>query len=149
MLQSRLKRILDIYDPNCQYLMEVNHEFPKATGIFKIDKLFYTTESFEHLTAVEAALCLEQLSYACFGEWIPEGRFDRKVGFEEYLKSMREMFVGQSSIEFKKLVFKDKDIRINTKLIRLAQIKETLVGVMDYDIENGKSTGTLKLAAKF
>ena len=40
---------------------------------------YYTTQKLEHMTSIEAQLCLNQLSYSAFGEWLPEGRLDEKV----------------------------------------------------------------------
>lgn len=147
--QSKLKRILDIYPSNCRYLAETDQEYPKAEGIFRIDKLFYTTEPFEHLSVIEALVCLNQLTYSAFGEWFSEGKFKEKIEFEKYLKLMKEnMFIIEADIRFKQTILKEKEIKGELKLRKLAQQGNNLMGILEYDIENGKSIGSLKLALK-
>ena len=74
--QERLESVLELYKPDCQYLVEVTTKYPKAEGKFKLGDTYYTAIKLEHMTSIEAQLCVNQLCYSAFGEWLPEGRFD-------------------------------------------------------------------------
>ena len=97
--EAKLDRVLELYKPDCRYLVEATTEYPKAEGRFRMGSTYYATQKVEHMTLIEAQLCLNQLCYSAFGEWLPEGRFDEKVSFDDYLELMKEnMFIVESNI---------------------------------------------------
>ena len=101
--QERLLKVLELYKPECRYLIRADTEHPKANGIFRLGNTYYTSRKLTHITAIEAQLCLNQLCYAAFGEWLPQGRFDQTISFEKFLELMKEnMFIVESNIRFRK-----------------------------------------------
>jgi len=147
--QERLERVLEIYKPDCRYLIETNIEYPKAEGRFKIGSTYYATQKLEHMTSIEAQLCLNQLCFSAFGEWFPAGRFDKTMTFDRFLELMKEnTFVIDSHIRFKKSIPTDKEIQGQIELMRIRRHGNLYLIFCDYELEQGKSKGNLELALK-
>ncbi|MBW2991830.1 hypothetical protein KY345_01290 [Candidatus Woesearchaeota archaeon] len=147
--QERLGKILELYKPECRYLVESSVNFPKAAGIFKIEDTYYTSQKLEHMTSIEAQFCLNQLSYAAFSEWTQKNRFENlDLPFEDYLWLMKEnMFIVDSKIRFQKPISKDKEIPAIIELVNSRRIENLYLAFLDYNIED-KSKGRLELALK-
>src|SRR5574342_456781 len=108
--KEKLDRILALYTPNYRYLVQASVGHPNAEGQFKLQPTQYTSEPLHHMTSIEAQLCLNQLLYTAFGEWIPEGRFNVRIPFEQYLELMKEnMFIIESGIRFRKPIQTNND----------------------------------------
>ena len=149
MNKEKLDKILEMYKPDCKYLVEVNSEYPKAQGKFKLNPTYYVINAFEHMTSIEVQLCLNQLCYSAFGDWFPEGKFEKKIYFDEYLELMKEnMFIINSNIRFKKPIKTNKEILGQIKLTKTKTYGNLCLAFLDYDLEQGKSVGRLELALK-
>ncbi|MDD5331853.1 MAG: FcoT family thioesterase [Candidatus Nanoarchaeia archaeon] len=147
--QERLNRTLELYKLDCMYLIEASIKYPKAEGKFNIGDTYYTTKKLEHMTSIEAQLCLNQLCYSAFGEWLPEGRFEQTINFEEFLELMKEnMFIINSNIRFRKPIPTNEIIQGYIKLNRIKKYGNLYIAFLDYDLEQGKSMGKMELALK-
>ena len=147
--QERLESVLELYKPDCRYLVEATAEYPKAEGKFKLGNTYYTTKKLEHMTSIEAQLCLNQLCYSAFGEWLPEGRFDEAMTFDDYLELMKEnMFIIDSNIRFRKPIPTNGDIQGQIELMKIKRHGDLYLALLDYDLEQGKSRGKMELALK-
>lgn len=145
--QENLERILDIYKPDCRYLREACTIYPNAKGTFRLGSTCYTTIPVEHMTAIEAQLCLNQLVFSAFSEWLSESRFDRTISFEEYVLLMKEnMFLIDSNIRFKKAIPVNKDVCGQINLLKMKRHGGLYLAFLDYKLEQGKSTGKLEVA---
>jgi len=147
--QARLGRVLELYKPDCRYLVEATTEYPKTEGRFKLGDTYYTTKKLEHMTSIEAQLCLNQLCYSAFGEWLPAGRFDETMTFELYLELMKEnMFIIDSNIRFRKPIPTNGNIQGQIELMKIKRHGDLYLAFLDYDLEQGKSRGKMELALK-
>lgn len=147
--QERLNRVLEIYQPDCRFLLEANADYPKAEGKFRVGITYYTTSKVEHMTSIEAQLCLNQLCFSAFGEWLPQGRFDKTINFEEYLRLMKEnMFIVESSIRFRKPIPTDRDLQGQIEVMKIKRHGDLYLACLNYEVEESKSKGNLKLALK-
>ncbi len=147
--KERLESVLELYKPDCRYLVEATVKYPKAEGRFKLGDTYYTTRKLEHMTTIEAQLCLNQLCYSAFGEWLLEGRFDEAMTFEEYLELMKEnMFIIDSNIRFRKPIPTNGDIHGKIEVMKVKRHGNLYLAFLDYDLEQGKSKGKLELALK-
>ncbi|MEM7814828.1 MAG: FcoT family thioesterase, partial [Candidatus Aenigmatarchaeota archaeon] len=104
-----LRRVLELYNPNCRYLVEADVDYPSANGKFILGPTAYA-QDMKHMTAIEAQLCLNQLCYAAFGVWLPQGMLGPAVKFPDYAALMKEnMFIIDSRIRFEKPIPKDAE----------------------------------------
>ena len=112
LLQENLDKVLEIYTPECRYLKEVSLNYPVAQGVFKLGNTFYSPKNVEHMTAIEVQLCLNQLCFSAFGSWLPEGKFNKSLSFNQYLDLMKEnMFIIESNIRFRKPICTNGEIK--------------------------------------
>jgi hypothetical protein len=147
--QERLTKVLDLYKPDCKYLIEANVDYPKADGRFKLGDTYYTARKMEHMTSIEAQLCLNQLCYTAFGEWVLQGRFEQAMPFEKFLELMKEnMFIVNSTIGFRKPIPTNKEIQGQVELMKIKRHGGLHLAFLDYNLEQGKSRGNLELALK-
>lgn len=148
-IQEKLAKVLEIYKPDCRYLVESNINYPRAEGKFKLGETYYTTKKLEHMTSIEAQLCLNQLCFSAFSEWLPEKRFDETITFEKYLDLMKEnMFIIESKIRFRKPIPSNECIQGQIELMKIKAHDGLYLAFLDYDLEQGKSKGNLELALK-
>lgn len=147
--QKRLETVLrKVYVPECIYLKQAELDLLKATGTFEIGHTFYTTEPLEHLADVQAKICLNQLAYVAFAEWIDRGEFEGiNLEFEEYLDLMKEkMYIVESSIKFKEPIDTNKPFEITMQVRRHLQVGKNPFVYLDYKIAGGKAEGKIGLS---
>ncbi len=146
---KKIERILELYKPECRFLIKAPLEASKANGRFRIIENFYATQLVEHMTSIEAQFCLNQLCYAASSEWLADGRFGVTIGFERFLELMKEnMFVIDSNIRFKKPIPTNNDIQGQVELMKVRKYGNLYLAFLDYELEQGKSKGNLELALK-
>ena len=145
-----LERTQEIYKPEVTYLKEFSAEFPNANGVFSLGDTFYTAEKLNHMTSIEAQLCLNQLSYAAFARWLQERQIsDLNISLEKYLELMKEnMFVINSQIKFRKPIETNKRIKGEMKVVRTRRHGNLYLAFIEHEFEGGKEEGTLELALK-
>ena len=147
--QERLESLLEIYKPDWRYLVEAKVDYPKAEGRFKVSGEAYTTRKLEHMTAIDAGACLNQLCYSAFGEWLPEGRFEDAMPFERFLELMKESsFIIDTNIRFRKPIPINQEVNGEVELIKIKRHCDLYLAFLDYDLEQGKSKGKMELALK-
>jgi hypothetical protein len=147
--QERLERVLgNVYNPECVYLKKADLDLLKATGKFEVGRTFYTKEPLEHLADAEAKICLNQLAYVAFAEWIDRGEFEGiNIEFEEYLALMKEkMYIVESSIKFKEPIDTSKPFEIAMQVRRHLQVGKNPLVYLDYKIAGGKAEGKIGLS---
>src|SRR3989338_8595631 len=94
--QETIDKVVALYKPNYRYLKEAEMNFPIARARFQLGETEYC-ETLQHLTDVEAQLCLNQLSYVFFGQ----GVIDKRWKGLDYLELRKEnMFVTESHKKF-------------------------------------------------
>lgn len=145
--QERLNKILEIYEPDWRYLVEANVDYPKAEGKFKISGNAYITKKLEHMTVLDAGACLNQLCYSAFGEWLSQGRFGEAMPFERFLELMKEnSFVIDAHIRFRKSIPIKEEVSGQIEFIKIKRLGGLSLAFLNYDLEQGKSRGSLELA---
>jgi len=147
--QHVLETVLNhLYKPECIYLTQAELDLLKATGKFEVGRTFYTKEPLEHLAEAEAKICLNQLAYVAFAEWIDRGEFEGiNLEFEEYLDLMKEtMNIVESSIRFKQPIDTSKPFEITMQVRRHLQVGKNPLVYLDYKIAGGKAEGKIGLS---
>jgi hypothetical protein len=102
---EKLEHILAFYKPEYRVLITARVEDTDAKGRFAALGSPFMIQPVEHVTAVEAQLCLTQLMYAACSVWAEQGKFGRVIPFDEYLGKMREH-----------VLFVESTLRFSTKL---------------------------------
>jgi hypothetical protein len=145
--QERLTKVLEIYKPDWRFLVEANVDYPKAEGKFKFGDTAYTTQKLEHMTYIEAGFCLNQLCFSAFGEWLPQGRFEEAMPFEKFLELMKEnMLAIDAHIRFRKKIPTNREVYGQVELVKMKRHGGLSLAFLNYDLEQGKSKGSLELA---
>ena len=102
--KETVDKVLAVYYPNYKYLKEADIEYPIGKGKFLIEKTGYM-ETLQHMTDVEAQLCLNQLCYVFFGQGVIDKKWKglENLSFDEYLDLRKEnMFITESHKKFKR-----------------------------------------------
>jgi len=149
--QEIVDKVLAVYKPNYRYLKSVKVDFPVARGRFKIGETEYFMESMRHLTDVEAQLCLNQLSYVFFGQEVVNRRWKdlENLSFEQFLELRNEgMFVVESHKTFHRETDSREPFNGEIKLMKVRRHKNIYVAKIEYDLNEGASTGKLSLILK-
>lgn len=146
--QERLERILEVYKPECRYLKKAELDLLKATGTFEVGDTFYTTEPVEHLAAAEAEICLNQLAYVAFAEWIDRGEFEGiELEFEEFLGLMKEkMYITDLSAKFREPISKDQMFKLEMQFVNEKIIGNARIARLRYSFADGKAAGEIYFA---
>jgi hypothetical protein len=146
--QERMEKVLALYKPECRYLKSADLDLLKATGEFEISETFYTAEPLEHLAEAEAKMCLCQLAYVAFAEWIDAGEFESiNLEFDEYLELMKEnMYIIESRIKFKNQIDTSKPFKLEMQFRQEKPFSNTRIARFDYSFADGKAKGEIWFA---
>ena len=140
-------KVMNIYIPQCRYLKNVEMQSSKAIGQFQLSDTIYTLNKIHHMTSIEAQLCLNQLMFYAFGEWLSKGVQNYQIPLEQYVSMMESgMFILNSEIGFKNPIENTNSLVGTIELQRCKKIGTTFFSFLKYDIEQGKSFGNMKLA---
>lgn len=149
---EKMERVLTLYRPESRYLVRASTEYPTATGTFRFghSPTSYSTRPFDHLTAVEAQLCFNQLAYVAFSEWIPGGKFEGlDLAFEGYLSLMQDrMLIIRADLQFRKSIAPGRDIQGKMTLDRKHKQGGIYIASLDYTLADDRCVGKLELALK-
>ena len=148
--QETVDRVVVLYRPNYRYLKEAEIEFPIARGRFQLGETEYC-ETLQHLTDVEAQLCLNQLSYVFFGQGIIEKRWEglEDLTFDEYLELRKEnMFVTESHKKFYRETNARDQFYGQMQLMKIRRHGNLYVAKLNFDLNEGASVGQLSLILK-
>ena len=147
--QEKLEKILALYKPECRYLKSAELGSLKAEGMFEIGGTYYTNNcSVSHLTSVEMNLCLNQLAYVAFAEWIDHGEFENiNLEIEEYLLLMKDnMYIFECSVKFKDPIDTSKPFKAEMQFRQQKQKDNIHFVFLDYSFADGKAKGKIGLA---
>ena len=143
-------RVVQVYKPNYRYLKSAEVYFPIARGRFQLGETEYM-ETLQHMTDVEAQLCLNQLCYVFFGQGVLEKRWEglEDLTFDDYLELRKEgMFIIGSHKTFKKETNPREPFEGQMQLMKVRRHKNIYVAKLDFDLNYGASVGELSLVLK-
>lgn len=147
-----LGRVLNVYRPEWRYLLEASVEYPRCEGRFLVKESGYLVEDIrskdEHLTDIEAQLCLNQLYFAFLGQGTIDGVFGQFGNFEQYMNMRGEMVIVESLRRFKKPIPLGQNFQGTIELVRYKRLGSLYVAEMNYDLSDGSCIGYSKLAMK-
>ncbi|MEK6951992.1 MAG: FcoT family thioesterase [Nanoarchaeota archaeon] len=148
--QELVDKVVAVYKPNYRYLKEADVNFPVARGIFQLGETEYM-QTLQHLTDVEAQLCLNQLSYVFFGNEINAKRWEglRDLTFDDYLELRKEgMFIVESHKKFHKETNPREPFEGIMRLVRAKKRGNIYLATLDFNLNNGACIGDLSLVLK-
>ena len=147
--QSKIDKILSIYEQPFVFVKSVETDYPLSLGKCIVGQTKYTSEKLEHLTAIEAQFCINQLSYVAFSEWVEEKRFDElDLSLDDYIFYMKEhMLIAktETQIQFKDKIKAYEEFSVEGKLHKFKKQEDNYFAIMDYDFEQGKAKGRMML----
>lgn len=146
-----LKMLLGLYKPEYRYLQKAEVEYPSAKGEFNCGKTAYTIFPLEHMTAVEALLGINQLTFAAFATWMLEKKMPfLPMSFDDYLHLMKEnAFIISQRMRYLKPISTSQPIQGMIELVAIVPKNEYLyLAGIDCSFEEGKFVGGLELALK-
>ena len=148
--QEFVDKTVAVYYPNYRYLKNAEIEFPVAKGTFQLGQTEYM-ETLQHVTDIEAQLCLNQLSYVFFGHEIVTGRWPEagKLSFDQFLGLRKEnMFI----VESRKKFHRETDPRIPfSGQMEIKQIRKQgniYMARLGFDLNKKACDGELSLVLK-
>lgn len=148
--QETVDRVVELYKPNYRYLKEAEIEFSIIRGRFQLGETEYC-ETLQHLTDVEAQLCLNQLSYVFFGQGVIDKRWEglEDLTFDQYLELRKEnMFVTESHKKFHKETSPRDLFYGQMQLMKIRRHGNLYVAKLDFDLNAGALVGELSLVLK-
>jgi len=148
--QELIDRVVAVYKPNYRYLKEAYVDFPIARGRFQLGETEYM-QTLQHLTDVEAQLCLNQLSYVFFGNEITSKRWEglKDLTFDDYLELRKEgMFIIESHKKFDRETNPREPFEGIVRLIRTKKRGNIHLATLNFDLNNGACIGELSLVLK-
>jgi len=148
--QEIIDRVVVLYKPNYRYLKEAEVEFPIARGRFQLGETEYC-ETLQHMTDIEAQLCLNQLSYLFFGQGVIEKRWEglENLTFNEYLELRKEnMFVTESHKKFHKETKPRDPFYGQIELLKIKKCGNIYIAKLDFYLNEGACEGELSLVLK-
>ncbi len=149
---EKMERVLMLYRPESRYLVSASTEYPAAMGTFRFGHSppSYSNRPFDHLTAIEAQLCFNQLAYVAFSEWIPEGKFEGlQLPLDEYLSLMQDrMLILRSDLRFRKAIRSGQEIYGRMTVDKKHRQGSIHVITLDCTLADDRCIGKLELALK-
>jgi len=147
-----IKRALEGYNHEAKYLVRASTEYPKAEGIFRLQKTCYADENtnIDHFTAIESQICLNQLCYSAFGNWIKTGELEAlPVTFDEFMEMRKgSMFVTDAYTKFKRAISTGRDIQGRFQIEKSKKFGELYIAHLIFDFEDRSVYGELEVAVK-
>ncbi len=148
--KERVDKVIALYRPNYRYLKDAEIDFPIARGRFQLGEIEYC-EALQHLTDVEAQLCLNQLSLVFFGQGIIEKRWRglEDLTFDQYLNLRKEnMFITESHKKFHRETNPRDPFYGQIQLMKVRRHGNLYVAKLGFDLNEGASMGELSLVLR-
>ncbi len=145
-----IDKVVAVYWPNYRYLKEAEVEYPIGKGQFQLGQTEYM-ETLQHVTDVEAQLCLNQLSYVFFGQGVIEKKWEGldDLTFDEYLELRKEnMFVTESHKKFQRKINPREPFYGQIELMKIRRHGNIYIAELVFNLKEGASTGGLSLVLK-
>jgi hypothetical protein len=149
MIEINAKRIelyLRVYKPEYRFLKKLEIEYPIISGSFIVSPTFYTLKELDHLSDVEAQLCLNQLAYVGISEAIKKGQISHEMGAKFGKLPYGRIVIGKSEKKFKEKIDPSKEIYGELKVKRLFNLEDRIIAITLFDFEKGKCFGKLNAA---
>lgn len=110
-LQSCLKHVLDVYEPECRYLKKINIDDNTAYGEFSVPSTCYAIKGRKyHLNAAEDVILYEQIMYAFVGNLFINGLHDvRKIPVDMFFPTIvdKHLLIVDINARYKAMVNSD------------------------------------------
>lgn len=148
--QEFVDKTVAVYYPNYRYLKEAEIDFPVGKGIFQLGQTEYM-ETLQHVTDIEAQLCLNQLAYVFFGYEMINGRWPRagKISFDEFLALRKEnMFIVESRKKFHKETNPRDPFYGEMEIKHIRKQGDIYLAKIDFDLNEKACSGDLSLVLK-
>ncbi len=100
--QELIEKVIEVYKPNYRYLKEATVDYPFAKVRFMLGETEYVA-TLQHMTDVEAQLCLNQICYVFFAQGILDQKWELPKTFtlDDFLELRKEgMFIVESHKRF-------------------------------------------------
>ena len=134
-----------IYNQKYHFLKKLEIDYPHIQGTFVVPPTFYTVEVLDHLSDVEAQLCLNQLAYIGFMEAIKNKQILSLNSAGAKRISYGAAIIGKSEKKFKGIIDPSKEIHGVLNAKRIFNLEEKIIALTHFDLENGKCTGKLNI----
>lgn len=148
--QELIDKIVQIYKPGYRYLKQAEIDFPVDSGRFQLCTTEYM-EALQHMTDVEAQLCLNQLCYVFFGQGVLDKRFRglENLTFDDYLELRKEgMFIIDSHKKFHRETNISEPFNGQIRLLKVKKHDNIYIAKLDFDLNEGACEGGLSLVLK-
>ena len=146
-----VEALTGLYKPGYRYLQGAEVNTSGAKGLFKLKSTEYM-ETMNHMTDVEAQLCLNQIAYVFFA-YHAINRTWPELGLntlEDFLSLTKEgMFVLESRKRFRRETVPAKEFAGTLELRSYTKIStQAFVARLNFDLNEGACRGYLKLAIR-
>jgi len=149
-----LEVMLKDYKPLYRFLKEANYEKLNAIGTFQVplNWFFDGQGEFGHFTDAERVFCFNQLSYVLLAEAFEKGDVPGvpAIPLQDFyiLQKNGSYIVESNNIKYKKPIVSTSPFsgKVEVKDCFLKSKGEIIFFDMDYDFEEGKSTGDVRCA---
>src|SRR3989344_8463077 len=89
--QKIIDRVVGMYLPQFRYLQSLGINGERGNAAFQLGKTGHMEDAVQHLTVVEAQICLNQAGYAAFTYGVQQGWEGLpRQGIEDFLQQGRE-----------------------------------------------------------
>lgn len=145
--QQAVREILGFYTPGFRYLQSAETGFPRARGIFKINATEYV-EQLDHLTEIEAQLCVNQLCYVFFGVEAAAGRWAAEgMNKDSFFRLRKEgMFITASEKKFRRQIKPGSEFLGILSLQKIKKISSGHLAKLSFSFDGDACVGSLNLA---
>ena len=144
-----VEKVTALYAPPYRYLQDAHIDFPHANRRFFVEKTEYFAHQLDHVTDVEAQICLNQLCYATFAEAAltkkPEG-FSSSL--DEYFQKSDVMVIVESRKRFTRKIDPRVPFIGGLAVERFRKQGSLYLASVDFSLDNGAASGNLLVALK-
>lgn len=148
--QGFVDKVVEVYYPNYRYLKSAEVGFPVAKGRFQLGQTEYM-ETLQHVTDIEAQLCLNQLAYVFFGNEMVNGRWPEagKVSFDKFMGLRKEnMFIVESRKKFRRQIDPRLPFSGQMELKQIRKQGNIYMARLGFDLDGKACEGELSLVLK-
>jgi len=144
--ETNLRRALEPYRPEAQYLVRAELDYPESRGLFKIPHSVYVADDFDtgHFNAIDMLICYNQLGFATFLQ--ASQQRDINLDFDRFSNKFftNSLITRINNVRFKKLILG----REFQGLFRIKKLRDGKISTFktSFDFGEGKITGDINLA---
>lgn len=148
--QELVDKVIEFYKPNYRYLREATVNYPFARGRFLLNETEYMT-TLQHVTDIEAQLCLNQLCYVFFAQGIADQQWESLKSFslDDFLGLRKEgMFIVESHKKFVRETNPAEPFNGQIELVRSRSINKGYFAKLRFNLNESASFGELSLVLR-